>query len=181
MRDTSQWYPGSIAMMRVARGGHRAKRDAMEAIREGDYVRATRDVACNLHRRFNCIGAGRAGELHHVIHVAWLEDQVIESLQKLFLCLGVEIETMCNAVALDVGQQSFLERVIVVPVVESSCTGQEVEIGFLVQIVEPAALGSLEGDGEGAGVTLYFGFDVVKDVAHVGSPVQSDEWFRWCA
>ncbi len=161
-----QRHAGGGAQVRVAGDGQRAHGDAVEAVGEVDDVGAAGDLAGELERRFDRVGAGRAGELHDVIaEPARGQDDVVHRLQEALLGDGVEVEAVGDAVLADVVDEGFLEDGIVVPVVEGAGAGQEVEVAASLHVAQLGAAGvgedGREAAGVGADVGLEFGEDLV--------------------
>ena len=103
----------------VAGGGQRANAAAVEAVGEAHDGLAPGDLAGQLQRGLDRVGAGRAGELHAVVaHAARLEDQPVEGFEETLLGFGVHVQAVGDAVVLDVLQQRRLEYRIVVAVVQ---------------------------------------------------------------
>ncbi len=162
--------------MLVAGGGQRANAAAVEAVGETDDVVAPGDLARQLHRRLDRVGAGRAGELHAVVaHAARLEDQPVEGLEETLLGFGVHVQAVGDAVALDVLEQRLLEHRVVVPVVERAGTSEEVDVALAVLSDQFGALGLLEDHGEGTAVAANPGFIQFKSF-HACSLSSSSKW-----
>ncbi len=140
----------------------------METVGEGDHVLAAGNIARQLQCGFHRVGARGTRELDHELEVTWLEDFLVEGLEELRLCLGMQVETMTDTVGLDVIQQRFLEGRVVVAVVQCAGAGQEVEVLRTILIVQVFALGPVEHAGEGTGVAANFGFNLFKNF-HVSS------------
>ena len=141
----------------------------MEAVGEADDVLAALDVTGDLQRRFHRVGAGGAGELDHVVHVARLEHVVFQRLQKVALGHGVHVQAVHDGVVLDVVEQDFLQDRVVVPVVQRARAGQEIQILHAFFVVQIAALGFLEHHREASRVALNFGLNTVKNFRIHGS------------
>ncbi len=75
----------------------------------------------------------------------------------------MQVQSVGNAVALDVLEQGFLEDIVVVTVVQGAGAGQEIQVLVAFLVVHELALGPLEEIGEGARVALNFGFDFVEN------------------
>ena len=140
----------------------------METVGERDHVFAAGNVARQLERGLHRVGARGTRELDHELQVARLQDLLVEGLQELRLCLGVQVETVADTVGLDVIQQRLLEGRVVMAIVQCAGAGQEIEVLRTVLIVQVLALGPVEYAGEGAGVAANFGFNLFKNL-HVSS------------
>src|SRR5690606_29915777 len=88
------------------------------------------DLARDLHRGFDGIGACRAGELHSIFHFSGSENVFLEAFQKLCFCAGVHIKPVSDAITRDVVQQGFLQYRIVVPVVQCAGSRQKIDIAL---------------------------------------------------
>ena len=125
----------------------RSEAYTVEAIGEADDVFASLDDE-RLERRFHGVGAGGTSELHHVVHIAGLQDHFIKSVHEFTFGSGMHVQTMNNAVALNVFQQFFFQNRVVVAVVQGTSTRQEIDVflaGFVVQV---ATLGLVEDHRE---------------------------------
>ena len=141
----------------------------MEAVGEADDVFAALDVTGDLQCRFHRVGAGGAGELDHVVHVARLEHVVFQRLQKVALGHGVHVQAVHDGIVLDVVEQDFFQNRIVVAVVQRARAGQKIQVLLAVFVVQIAALGFLEHHREAACVALNFGLNAVKNIRIHGS------------
>src|SRR5690606_10089178 len=83
--DVGQRNAGSATVVLIAGGCQRADAATVEAVGETDDVAAACHLARQLQRGFHRVGAGRAGELHDVVHAARLENQPGEGFQETFL------------------------------------------------------------------------------------------------
>ncbi len=174
--DIGEADAGAAAVMLVAGRGQRADAAAVEAVGEADDVVAPGDLARQLHRRFDRVGAGRAGELHAVVaHAAWFEDQAVEGFEETLLGCGVHVQAMGDAVVLDVLEQRLLEYRVVVPVVERAGTGEEVDVTLAVPGDQFGTLGLVEDHGEGTAVATNLGFVQFKSF-HACSLSSSSRW-----
>ncbi len=142
--DMVQRYARAAALASIAGAGERAQGHPVEAVGEGDYQLAAGDLAGELDRRLDRVGAGRAGEHRPVIEPARLEDHVLERFEELGLGLRVQVEPVSDPVAGDVVEQRLLQDRVVVPVVERGAAGQEIEVAAAVVVMEPHALGAIE-------------------------------------
>ena len=143
---------GGGAQVRVAGHRQRAHRHAVEAVGEVDDVLAAGDLAGDLQRGFDRVGAGRADELHDVVvQAARLEDDVLHRLQEALLGDRVQVERVGDAVVHDVVDQRALEDRVVVAVVQGAGAGQEVEVAVAVDVGQHGAVGAAEHGVEAAG------------------------------
>src|SRR5690554_393335 len=155
--DPLQVDAGAFPVETVGGGGHRAQGDAMEAVAEGNDLGAAGDLAGNFQGRFHAVGAGRPGELGHVVfHAPGNQDVVPQGLQESGLGLGVHVQAMGDAVFFDVGQQRFLQDRIVMAIVEGAGTGEKVQIAIALVVIQVAALSAVENHRKGAGVAANF-------------------------
>ena len=132
--DALQRDAGGAAEMLVAGRRERADGHAVEAVGEADDVRAPRHLAGDLKRRLYRIRAGRAGELHHVVEVARLKDDLLHRLQERLLGDGVEVEAVRHPVRLDVADERLLQDRIVVPVIQRAGAGEEIQVAAAVYV-----------------------------------------------
>ena len=155
----------------IAGQGKRAKRHAVEAVGKGDHVAAAGDLAGQLDRGLDGVGAGRAGHHHLVIHAARLQDLLFIGGQEGGLGVGVHVQRMGDAVARDMVDQRGLHVRVVVPVVERGTARQKVDIAVALGVVQGAALSGGERGGEGPAVGPGFAFTAVIDrLGHVMRP-----------
>ena len=88
----------------------------MKAVGEVDDVGAAGGLAGDLQRRFDGVGAGRAGELHDVVvETARREHDVVHGLEEPFLGVGIQIETVGDPILLDVVDQRPLKTGLLCP------------------------------------------------------------------
>ncbi len=157
--DVCQRHAGGAAVVAVTRGCQGAYGHAVEAVGETDDVAATGNLACQLERGFNRVGARRATELHNEIaHAARLEDHAVESFQEAFLGIGIHVQAVGHAVVLKVFDQRFLEHGVVVPVVEGAGAGKKVDVMLALAGDQLGATRLLEHNGEGTAVAANTGF-----------------------
>ena len=124
---------------------------------------AARDLAGDLQRGFDRVGAGRADELHDVVvEAARLEDDVLHRLEEPLLRDRVQVERVGDAVVHDVVDQRLLEDRVVVAVVERAGAGQEVEVAVAVHVGEHGAVGAAEHGVEAAGIGAHVGFETLE-------------------
>src|SRR5690606_1083727 len=105
---------------------------------------------------FDGIGAGGPSKLQPVVHVSRLQNDVVEAFQEILFGTGVHVQSVSDAIALDIIDQRLFEMRVVMAVVEGAGASEEVEIGIAVYVVQPAALCTLENDWKGTGVALNF-------------------------
>ncbi len=156
--DIAQRHAGSAAMMLIAGRRQRADAAAVEAVGEADDVVASGHLARQFQRGLDRVGAGRAGELHDVVHAARLEDQPVEGFQETLLGIGVHVQAMGETVVGNVVEQRLFEHRVVVAVVERAGTGQEIDVGLAVAGDQLGAARLLEDHGEGAAIAAHAGF-----------------------
>src|SRR5690554_1082339 len=175
--DVGQGHAGGTTVMLVAGGRQGADGAAVEPVGEADDVAAPGDLARQFQRRFHRVGTGRAGELHHMIaQPAWLQDHPMEGLEKALLGFGVHVQTMGQAIAVQILDQRLLDDRVVVPVVEGAGTGEEVDIGLAFGGDQLGATRLLEDHREGTAVAANTGlvlFQLFEDV-HADSWVLSE-------
>ncbi len=166
-------HAGGGAQIRVAGDGQRAHRHAVEAVGEVDDVASAGDLAGDLQRGFDRVGAGRADELHDVVvQAARLEDDVLHRLEEALLGGGVQVERMGDAVVHDVVDQRALEDIVVVAVVQRAGAGQEVEVAVALRVEQLGALGAGEHGREAAGVGAHVG---LQPLEHGGVGLRSGD------
>jgi hypothetical protein len=74
----------------------------MEAVGKGNDIGPSGDLAREFECGFDRVGAGRSGELYPVIEASRRKDDALETFQKSPLGRCKEIETVGDAVPLDV-------------------------------------------------------------------------------
>src|SRR3546814_9260832 len=82
----------AAALGGVAGAGERAQRHAVKAVGEGDDHLAPRDLARQLDRRLDRVGAGGTGEHHALVETARFQAQRLKGFEKGRLRVGVEGE-----------------------------------------------------------------------------------------
>ena len=127
-RASGQRDAGGPAVVAVAGGGERPQRDPVEAVGEVDDVGPAGHLAGDLQRRLDRVGAGRAGELDHVVEPARREDDVAQRFQERRLRLGVQIEAHGDAALGQIADQVGPHGRVVVAVVQRAGAGEKVEI-----------------------------------------------------
>ena len=142
---------GARALEGVA--GHRegAERHAVEGVRERHDRLAALDLAGQLQRRLDGVGARRAREHDLVRQVTRAQDDVLERLQEGALRRRRHVEPVRDAVPLQVVDQGAFEDRVVVPVVERSRAREEVEVLVAVLVEHAAALRPVEDGGPSRG------------------------------
>src|SRR5690606_11692391 len=168
-RDTSHAAQGNAAtsaMVLIACGGGGTKRHTVKAVSEGNDVLAASYLASQLHGRFDSVGAGRASELHAVIHFARRKDVLLEGFQEFSLRAGMHVQSVSDAVSSDIVQKRLLADGIVMAVVQRAGAGQKVDVALSLCVVEPCAFSSVENDRERAGIGLNVGFQFLEDGVH---------------
>ena len=135
----------------------------MKTVGERDYIGAAGDLAGDLHRRLNGVGASRAGEHHLMIHAARREDQVVETVQEGFFGLGVKVETMGDAVLQDVLDQRILHIGVIVAVVQRGTARQKVDVTGAVFGEQLGPACGVEGRGERTAVGARIAFAALID------------------
>lgn len=120
----------------------------MEAVGEGDDVVAPLDVAGELHRRFDRIGAGRAGELGDVFETARREYVRVEGVEKRLLGGRMHVEAVGDAATRDVFDEPGAQVGVVVAVIQAAGAGKEVDVALAAFIVEvrPSAVLNTTGN-----------------------------------
>ena len=108
----------AVALAHVTGQRQRTHGHAMEAIGKGDDVAASGDLARQLHRGLDRVGAGRSGQHDLVVQATRFEDIRLESLKERGLGVGVHVQPVRNPIAADMVDQRGLHVGIVVPVVE---------------------------------------------------------------
>ena len=98
----------------------------MECVREAHDLLAAGDLPSQLQGGLYRVRAGRPGKLHAIAEATRFEDHGAQSLQELRLCHGVHVETVQHPVLGQVVEQRPLEHRMVVPVVESTGSAEEV-------------------------------------------------------
>ena len=154
---------GAGPLHRVAGDGERAERHAVEGVGEGDDRLAALDLAGQLQRGLDGVGAGRAGEHDLVVQVARPQDDVLEALQEGALGGGGHVQAVGDAVTLQVVEQRAFEHRVVVAVVERAGAGEEVEVGVAVLVVHAAALRAVEDGGPAAAVAADLRLQGLED------------------
>ena len=154
---------GAGALEGVAGDGERAERHAVEGVGEGDDRLAALDLAGQLERGLDGVGAGRAGEHDLVVQAARAQDHVLERLQERALGRGRHVQAVGDAVALDVVDQRAFQHRVVVAVVERAGAGEEVEVRVAVLVVHVAALRAVEDGGPAAAVAAHLRLQGLED------------------
>ena len=136
----------------------------MERVGEVDDRLAAGALTGQLERRLHRVRAGRAGEHQLVVQVARGEHQLLESLQEIALGGGLLIQRVSDAITLDVVDKRGLQRVIVVPVVEGTRTGEEIQVIPAVLAEQVRAFGAVEGGRPGTAVAANFRFELFEHI-----------------
>src|SRR5699024_10947533 len=119
---------GAAALHRVAGDGQGAERHAVEAVGEAHDGLAAGDLAGQLQRRLDGVGAAGAGEGDLVVQAAGLEDLLVEGLEELAAHVGEHVQAVHDAVLEVVVDDDLLELGVVVAVVQGAGTGEEVDV-----------------------------------------------------
>jgi hypothetical protein len=90
------------------------------------------------------------------------------------LCDRAHVESVRDAVALEVLEEPAFEVWVVVSVVERAGAAEEVDVRSAALVEEPASLGAVEDGREGATVASHLGFEVFEDVHSMF--LQLDGW-----
>ncbi len=155
-------------MVLVAGGGQGADADAMEAVGKADDVAAAGDLARQFQRRLDGVGAGGAGELHYVlVQATGFEDQSVEDFKEALLGCRVHVQTVGQAIVLQVFDQRLLQYRVVVTIVKRAGTGKEVDIGLAFGGDQLGATGLIEDHREGTAVAANTGlvlFELLEGV-----------------
>src|SRR5690554_4849635 len=149
--------------MLVARGSRRAQRGAVKTVGESNDVVPTGDFARQFHGGFYCVRAGRTGELHAIVHLAWFENVLLEAFQEIGFRTGMHIKTVRDTVGADVIQQCLFAMWVVVAVVQRSGSGQKIDIALSVGVIECGAFSAVEYNGEGTGIGANVRFEFFKN------------------
>jgi hypothetical protein len=140
----------------------------MEAVGERDDVATAGDLAGQLHRGFDGVGASRAGHHDLVVHATRLENFLLIGRQERRLGVGVHVQTMGYPVGGDVVDQRRFHVGVVVAVVQRRTAGQEVDIRVAVGVGHFRPLGFHEGGGERTAVGACGALAAFIDVKIVG-------------
>ncbi|MNN40531.1 hypothetical protein D3C81_1546080 [compost metagenome] len=135
-----QRHTGGIAEFTITGQGQRTQRYAVEAIGKRNHHLTAGDITRQLDRGFDGIGAGRAGELDLVLHLARQQHMALKGLQERFLGAGRHIEAVHDTVFRQVIDDRLLHDRIVVTVIQRAGTGQEVDIAATAFIDEHCVL-----------------------------------------
>ena len=160
-----QRHAGGAPEIFVAGHRQRAHGHAVEAVGEVDDVGAAGHLAGDLERRLDRVGAGRAGELHHVVvETARRQQDVVHRLEEAFLGLGVQIETVGDRILLDVIDQRLFEDRVVVAEIQGAGAGEKVEVAGAMHVPQFGAACAAEDAREIARVGLHLRFQSAKDL-----------------
>ncbi len=162
-RGVAQRVAGGFAELHVGGDRQRAAAHAVKAVRERDDVGAALDLARDLQRGLDRVGAGGTGELQGVAPVARLEQHAIHRLQETLLRAGGHVEAVDDAVRLHILQQLFLENRIVVAVVQGAGATEEVDVLGAFLIDQRRTPGLIEDHGERPDVAPHLRLHPVKD------------------
>jgi hypothetical protein len=124
----AQRNAGRIAELAVAGQCQRTQRYTMKTVGERDDALTAGNVARQLDRRFDSIGAGRPGELELVLQVAGLQHAIFERLQEVLLRAGGHVETVHDTVFHQIVDGGLLQYRVVVPVVQCAGAGEKVDV-----------------------------------------------------
>ena len=175
--DTLQRDTGGLAEVLIGGRGKRAHRHAVKSVGEADDVGAAGDLARELHRRLDRVGAGRPGKLHDIVKAARCQDDLLHRRQERLLGGGVEIEAVRDPVALDVADQRILEDRVVVAVVQRTGPGEEIQVAATGRVPQLRAAGALPHAREGACVGLHAGLAPCEDIGRrFAARVVDREW-----
>src|SRR5690606_16264716 len=105
-----------------------------------------------------------AGELDLVVEPPRLEHVLVETFQELPLRRAVHIKAVDDRVAREIVHQPAFQLRVVVPVVQRSGTGEEIEVAFTVLVGHVAALRGGEHRGPSAAVAADFRFQAGENV-----------------
>lgn len=131
---------------------HRAETHAVEGILKPEHQMSSRDLPGQFQRRFDGGGSGRTGELDAIVESAGCEQVPVERLQQCPLGDGAHVERVHHAVVGQIVEQLALDVRVVVPVIDTPGTGEEVQIPIAAFIGEPTAFGPVENHGPGPAV-----------------------------
>ena len=120
----------------------------METIGERDNGLTAGIFTSYFQSRLNRVSTGWTSELNFVVHVAWLKDQVTESLKEGSLRIGMHIQTVSHAIRFDVINQSLFERRVVVTVVECACATQKIDVFVAIAVGHGSVLRLNKGHRE---------------------------------
>ena len=111
----------------------------MEGVGERRDAGAARDLARELERGLNGVGAGGPGELNLVVELAGREHGALELFKQVALGLRVQVEGVRDVVARDVVDQRLLQRLWVVPVVERAGAREKVDVATALLVPQLGA------------------------------------------
>jgi len=134
----------------------------VEPISEANYVCSAGDLAGKLDGGLNRIGARRTGELNHVVKASWLQDEIIQRVEKVFFRTGMKIQTVRNTIALNVRYQRFLKNWVIMTVIQRAGASQKVHKSSTFGIPYFCTACSHEGRWKTASVRLNSRFEPIK-------------------
>ena len=138
-RDIGQRQRRRHPVVLVAGRGQRALADPVEAVGERDDVAPAGHLAGQLERGLDGVRPGRPGELHPVVQPRGSSTSPSKASRNAAFGAGEQVQAVRDAVALDVRDQRGGHVRIVVPVVERSGAGQEVDVLPAVDVPDQAA------------------------------------------
>ena len=124
----------------------------MKRAREGEKIRTAFDLARELRRRLDAVGARRPAEHEFVIKPARLQNLLLKRLHKIALCRSVHVKRVRHAAFLDVFDDRRHDRGVVVAVVERARPRKKVQILMSLLVGQHTALRGFENAGEIAAV-----------------------------
>jgi hypothetical protein len=124
------------------------QRHAVEGVGERDHDAVpARHLAGELQRCLHGVRARRARELHLEAKAAGRQHQILDPLQERPLRGGGHVEPVDDPLAAEVADEGFDQGRVVVPVVQGSRTGEEVQVAATVLVDELASLAAGEDGG----------------------------------
>jgi hypothetical protein len=134
VRDVAQGNPCATTAVLVTGQRQRPQRHTVETAHQAPDVIALFHLARQLQGRFDGIGSGRPRKHHFVIQAARLKHFFLKKAQKLRFGRRHHVERVQNAVVLQIRHQLVLDVVVVVTVVDRSCSAEKVDVLLAVHI-----------------------------------------------
>ena len=153
---------GGASLGGIARGRQCAERYAVIAVGESDHGVPAGDPARDLERRFDGVGAGRSGELDLVVQASRHEDMALERVEEPALGHRVQIERVDNSALGQIVADRRDDLGRIVPIVEHSRAGQQVEIAPILLVEELGSPRPREYRGKVAAIDADLGFQPGK-------------------
>ena len=135
-----QAHAGSIPGVGLGGQGERTQGHAVEAAHEGPHIGAAGDFSCQLQARLHSVGARGATAHHPVVKSPGLEDFLLQGVQELPLCRGMQVQGVKHAVVLEIGNQLFLDIIIVVSVIQCTGAAEEIQIAVSFLVIHECTL-----------------------------------------